>query len=259
MKLASTLAVLLTCSCSLAGTNELYADALSWTGPKYLGYAGDSLSGGLGIGIFVLGNSISNASAGKLTVGNHSAGGSRWTNMVSQARAALTNNPRWLVIHCGINDGNQCLATLEQVYPCYWPTIVSNLDYISTLCIASNAGILLSEILPYYTNYQAFSYPGILLLNAACANWCVTNPYSTNTKMLIHHDAFAITNPVSGNLDWLNSDYHSSPSDGLHLNQAGYNFWGPLIVSNLASLYPAAEIIITTIQNLSVGTLILSP
>jgi len=67
--------------------------------------------------------------------------------------------------------------------------------------------------------------------------------------MSIQHDAFGTLNPDTGGLDYINTNYVQS--DSLHLNQAGYDFWAPLLVNTLGDLYPAPHSM--TIGTLTIG------
>lgn len=225
----------------------LVSDANSWTGAVFMDIIGDSIpggGGGAGVGSLYFPSSISNAifaasgqGGSKFRIINHSIGGSQWTNMPAQMLSAATNNPRWLYVHCGINNVNEYCCGGEQVYPRFWPTNAAILDLLASNCAVRNGKLLVGEILPCYTNFQAYGYPGIYLLNAAYEEWCATNQYHSRTKFLRQHEVFGILNPTTGRKDWLYQPYQQSESDGLHLSQAAYDFWGPYLVSFMGEHY----------------------
>lgn len=255
------LLVLMFSLCCHAGTNGLYADSLSWTGRVYLAILGDSIAAGDGAQNYnAFGLGISNASGNQLRITNVSYSGSSWSNatpvmdMLYQLSKALTNTPRWVFIQCGRNNLTDCFIT-NQAYPCVWPMISARLDTINATCQSAGVRIVLGEILPAYdTNSHPtgeWSVPGIHLLNAAYANWCLTNVNSANTKISIQHDAFGVWCPPRSGYDWLNDAYRYT--DGLHITQPGYDMWGPLLVNTLGGFFTDPTIINASVVR--VGTL----
>jgi lysophospholipase L1-like esterase len=230
--------LILGCGLSIAGTNSMFFDSASWTGKVYIAAIGDSLVAGggtIGTGTQAFPISVSNASGGNFKVVNYAVGGSRWTNMPGLLAGVWVDSPRWVFVHCGRNDLLQCFIA-EQVYPCYWPTIESNMNWIMASCITNNAKLAVGEVLPAYTNYTEWATPGIHLLNTAYSNWCSTNAMS---YFIAQHDDFGVLNPDTGALDWLNPIYmNNPPTDPLHINQAGMDMWGPMFVQRLGGYFP---------------------
>lgn len=236
--------------CANAGTNELFAIMEARTNAVDIGVTGDSLAGGLGIGLSVFGNSISNYSGGVIRVTNSAAGGTRWespASAIAAGRSVISNqvflvlrhNPLWVYVHLGVNNGNDCVAT-NQMFPCVWSSkFEPELNGIAAQCSAAGAGLIIGEILPAYgSNFNAFAYPGVRLVNTAYATWCATNQYSNITRMSIQHDYFAVSNNVTHEMDSLRDVYWQSEADPLHISQLAYDVWGPLWVSNLGEAYP---------------------
>lgn len=237
-----------------SGAWPLLADAQSWTGRCYIEIVGDSIpggGGGSGPGATYFPQTISNAivTASGVTgikVFNHAIGGTRWYQWQAQVTNAFTNSPRWLFAHWGRNDlinFPECFTNSLQVYPCAWPYLTTNMNALAAACAAANVKLLLGEVLPAYTNFapvppgNEFSASGIRLLNAAYENWCVTNVHSSITKFVRQHDQFAVVNPYTAALDWLNPTYHQSVSDQVHLSNAAYDMWGPYFVAFMGRHY----------------------
>jgi GDSL-like Lipase/Acylhydrolase family len=252
-KFASIIALLLF-ALSARAAWPLISDAQSWTGRCYIEIVGDSIvagGGGSGAGATYFPAQISNAivTASGVTgikVFNHSIGGTRWYQWNAQATNALTNSPRWLLAHWGRNDlinYPECFTNSLQVYPCAWPQIVTNINALAATCAAANVKLLIGEILPAYTNFapvppgNEFSVTGIRGMNDAYENWCVTNVHSSITRFVRQHDQFAVVNPYTSALDWLNPTYQQSVADQLHVSNAAYDFWGPYLVAFMGQHY----------------------
>jgi hypothetical protein len=258
-------------------TNALYSDALSWTGQVYIAILGDSIVNGYGATnsdrSIVLSTSISNASGGKITATNFSIGGSIWNNGSNAPTFGCllgpqtgTNNwrlqpneqtmygqitngvfdlhPRFVLAHFGRNDvfpfwnvpTNCGFAPSTEAWPTYWTVIERAINDAYTNCRAHNAFLLLSEILPAYGPPSGLAEEsGILSVTNINLNmrwWTQTNPGS---YILIQHDAFGVWDTNTPGYNLLNPLYMFS--DGLHINNAGYDLWGPLIVSNLGNFF----------------------
>lgn len=252
------------CAAAFGGTNELYSDAASWTGQVYIAIMGDSIpagGGAAGCGLGALPNAISNASGGLLTATNFGYGGSHWTNQPwysnnivysaeGQITQALAVNPRWLFIDMGRNDVYPFINTssnLTEGWPVYWPTISNAISWVRAKCVSQQTRLLLGEILPAGVDLSYLSPTGwyyqwgnitVTNYNAAYSRFCASN---SGAYLCTEHDRFGATNLYNGQRDLLDTNYWNSyPSDNLHLNLAGFALWGPIIVSNLAGLFPDA-------------------
>lgn len=264
MKLVVATSLVLLSFNSHAGLSQLYADAAAWPHPIYIGITGDSISGGgggLGPGLLYFPSVISNYSGGVLKSTNSSAGDTRWESpaaAIAAGRSVISNqvflvlrhHPRWVYVHLGVNNGNDCFIT-NQMFPCVWSSkFEPEMNGIATQCAAAGAGMILGEILPAFgSNFNAFAYPGVRLVNTAYANWCNTNQFSNITRMSVQHDYFAVSNNVTHEMDSLKDTYWQSDADRLHLSLAAYNLWGPLFVNNLAEAFPGS----ITVNILNIG------
>lgn len=254
LKCTSIAASLLLPLCASAGNWGLRLDALSWTGNIHGVVIGDSrpaLSGGAPFAA-----ALSNA-ANALTppvpwkVRNYSIGGSRWLaaegsptlGMEWQLASALSNNsPQWVYVQVGFNDLSnhpECFDSGLQVYPCYWPTISAVLQRMMTNIAAVNSRLYVGELWPSYTNFQAFGYPGVHLLNAALNNWTRTNQFASRTfYMAGDRDVLATNNPTTGQLDWMQPIYMlNPPADQVHVNQLGIDVAGTNLVRISAGFF----------------------
>ncbi len=227
--------------CFSAPTLNLIGDVNSWTGQVYLSFIGDSLAAGggaCGPGGHYLPMVTTQACGMPITYSNASIGGYRWTNTwTDQTMQLLTNkHPRVVVAICGRNDMLGIFSVPpapHQAYPDYWPTSLSAIQAIYTNCRALNASLVLSDILPYYTN--GFAIPSENSYDAEYRSFCSTNPgaYYMPCRCFL-----ALPNSGYGPCDSLNPIYYSctNDSDPLHINRQGYDLWGPIVAAELEAI-----------------------
>jgi len=137
---------------------------------------------------------------------NHSKGAQTWawvrsTGVVS----ALATSPKYVIIHCGVNDLNTART---------WEQVVADMDAVKVLCDAAGATMLVDEILPW-TNGTDEQSATLRTWNAAYATWVAAN---AGTYLVTIHDAFGKVRAGTGELDDLADAYDD---DGVHILLAG--------------------------------------
>jgi lysophospholipase L1-like esterase len=149
---------------------------------------------------------------------NYGKGGQTFEWVATNGIIAVTNDRCPVVwVHCGVNDVGQARA---------WSAVEANLDTIRA-AHASPLPLFISEILPC-TNADDTEAATIRTWNANLATWCSAN----GATLAQFHDIFGQTRVSTGQLDDLKAEYDQ---DGVHLTQAGVNFYA----SNMVQLLEA--------------------
>lgn len=235
MKLA-ILALFLAVQSWAAASLNLSGDISAWTGTKYLAIIGDSLGAGggaCGLGVHVLPRAVTNSAGIAFTYTNGSIGGYRWTNTwTALTLPVLATRPRIVLAVCGRNDMLGIFPSHS--YPDYWTNFsLPAINAIYTNCVASNALLVVCDILPYYTN--GFAINDENSYDTGYQLFCATN---AGAYYMQCRCPFGLTNFNYGACDALNPLYFScgDTSDPLHINQAGYDLWGPIIFAELETI-----------------------
>lgn len=158
-------------------------------------------------------------------------------------------SPRWVFVQMGRNDKypfslapSELYNFLTEGYPTYWPVIQRGLEDLLTNCIAHNAKLMIGEILPANiassgtdAQMQESSIQTVTNYNLGYYNFALTNQGTVFVSS--QHDAFGVWDSATPGYNLLNSNYWNCSTDTLHINQAAYDMWGPLFVTNLAGFF----------------------
>lgn len=221
--MAARLTVLLLCLFCFRVHADLGTDINTWTGSVYIAISGDSIPAGYGLTNYALGQSISNAFSPVIESTNVAVPGDTWANLAAnQLTNALATSPRYLFVHCGVNDV-QAGTT--------WANVLAKMNTTMAACNAYGTRLLLGEIFPD-TNFDDSKAATIRQWNTNYAAWAATN---SGAYLVTQHDSFGQTRGSTGLLDDLKAAYNQG--DGVHLSQSAYDAWGPIIVGRFREIH----------------------
>lgn len=230
MKLLLT-AGLLVCAASARG--ELTNDVQSWTNGPFVAFVGDSITAGYpwyrpASDGGPSGDTNANLSAQLLVLSgglvqstNFGVQGKRWVPSGSFGLAynvtnAAKTRPKFIFARCGVNDliaGNA------------WSDVLAQMNLVRSICVASNALLVIQDILPKTSGDDAFAL-SIRSWNSNFTAWASTS----GVRRITDHDSFAENRASTGYSDDLSA---SVDYDGLHLRTNAYAFWAAAVLRNL--------------------------
>lgn len=208
---------------------DLASDVASWTNGVYVAFIGDSITAGYsayrpksdggpsGDTNANVASQLLTYSGGLVTATNLGIQARVWGQMTYDVTNALKNKPRFVFVRCGINDisaGNT------------WSQIESNANVVRSACIASNALLVIQDILPRTSGSDSYSLT-IRTWNTNLTTWASTS----GVRRVLDHDLFATNRTSTGFPDNL---YAPFDLDGIHLKAAAYPLWGRVSYTNLA-------------------------
>lgn len=197
---------------------SIIGDSISMGYPEYA----SSLDGGpSGDTNYNLAAVLNLKSGDTVTATNLGVGARTFADLVStDLDIALLSAPRFVFIHCGVNDLNNGRT---------WANVLSDLNSINATCINSNAFLLVDEIFPWSNGSDAQSLT-LRTWNTNIFQWCQTN---ANAHFLESHDTFGTNRVSTGQLDDLSPTYDN---DGVHVNATAYDVWGQLLYDGLTAI-----------------------
>jgi lysophospholipase L1-like esterase len=159
---------------------------------------------------------------------NHAMGATTFAwALATGVVSALAVDPKYLIIHSGIND----IAQARE-----WSAVLSDLNAIKVLCDAAGTVLILDEILPWTAGSDAQAVT-IRTWNANLASWCTSN----SVHLIEMHDSFGKIRVSTGELDDLADAYNS---DGVHVTLAGKQLMADFWVDYLSGLYSDGTVLL---------------
>lgn len=215
----------------LASTSraDLASDVSAWTNGVYVAFIGDSITAGYpayrplsdggpsGDTNANVASQLLTYSGGLVTATNRGVQGRVWGQMTYDVTNALKNRPRCVFVRCGINDisaGNT------------WSQVESNANVVRSACLASNALMVVQDILPRTSGSDAYALT-IRTWNSNLTVWASTS----GVRRVVDHDLFATNRTSTALPDNLYAPYDQ---DGIHLKPAAYPLWSRIAYTNLA-------------------------
>lgn len=212
---------------------DLTNDVQSWTNGPYVAFVGDSITAGYpsyspASDGGPSGDTNANVAAqlltitgGLVTATNFGVQGKRWVPSGSFGLAynvtnAAKTKPRFIFVRCGVNDiiaGNSWTSVLEQV------------NLVKTICTASNALMVIQDILPKTSGDDAFALT-IRTWNSNFTAWAATS----DVRRVTDHDLFGTNRTSTGFKDDIIPDYNV---DGTHYKDGAYPLWARISYTNL--------------------------
>jgi lysophospholipase L1-like esterase len=208
---------------------DLASDVASWTNGVYVAFIGDSITAGYpayrptsdggpsGDTNANVASQLLTYSGGLVTATNRGVQGRVWGQMTYDVTNALKNKPRFVFVRCGINDISASNT---------WSQVESNANVVRSACIASNALLVIQDILPRTSGSDSYSLT-IRTWNTNLTTWAATS----GVRRVLDHDLFGTNRTSTGFSDNL---YAPFDQDGIHLKPAAYPLWGRIAYTNLA-------------------------
>jgi len=207
---------------------DLAGDVAAWTNGVYVAYIGDSITAGYpayrptsdggpsGDTNANVASQLLTYSGGLISATNRGVQGRVWGQMTYDVTNALKNRPRWIFVRCGINDISASNS---------WSQVESNANVVRAACIASNALMVVQDILPRTTGSDAYNLI-VRTWNTNLSTWAATS----GVRRVLDHDLFGTNRTSTGFKDNLYAPYDQ---DGIHLKPAAYPLWGRISYTNL--------------------------
>lgn len=232
----------------MAARADLGTDLAAWSG-QYVAFVGDSITEGYPVHHTVLctvtpgptGNpdfdvasNLWSYSGQRVVATNYGVQSWKWKDVATNGvPAALAAHPRYLFARCGVNDASASVP---------WSDVLTNLNLILAQCRASNALLVIQDIMPANTAGDT--------LAATLRSWNTNfDVWAATTGVLRVRDStlYATNRPSTGMPDNFKPEM---TSDGLHVTTNAYQLWSRVAFTNLTAWAPAQ----LRLRTLTVGT-----
>lgn len=245
MKTILTCAIL---SWSAAVRSDLATDIASWSG-QYVAFVGDSITEGYpthhtvlctvtpgptGNTDFDVASNLWSYSSQRIVSTNYGVQSWKWKDVATNGvPRALASRPRYLFARCGVNDASFSVP---------WSDVLTNLNLILSQCQASNALLVIQDIMPANTAGDSLAAT-LRTWNTNFDNWAAT----TGVLRIRDSTLYATNRASTGFPDNFKPEL---TSDGLHITTNAYQLWARIAFTNLSAWAPAQR----RLRTLSAGT-----
>lgn len=217
---------------SVPHVGDLIAAAAAWTNGPLVAYAGDSIAEGhdgyhsvqhegpAGDERCDIARRVFWASTNVVTGTNYGHGSQTFDAILRDDVAdALSTHPKYLLVHCGVND----IANGRT-----WPAVLADLETLRTTCVASNAILILDDILPWNAGNDEQAAT-VREWNFQMSVWASTS----GVHRIASHDWMGAYRASTGQMDNLRPEIAAG---GVHMNAAGYALWADVILRALVEI-----------------------
>lgn len=224
-------------SICLSGRADLATDIAGWNG-QYVAFVGDSITEGYpthhtvlctvtpgptGNTDFDVASNLWSYSSQRIIATNYGVQSWKWKDVATNGvPRALASHPRYVFARCGVNDASFSVP---------WSDVLTNLNLILGQCQASNALLVIQDIMPANTAGDSLA----ATLRAWNTNFDVWA--STTGVLRIRDSTLYATNRTSTGMP--DNFKPEMTSDGLHITTNAYQLWSRVAFTNLSAWAPA--------------------